>query len=214
MKIISHLIDFLYPKEEEVYGLEQLSAANLVTLLPAAAELGEHTLALWNYADPRVRKLIWELKYRKNMAIATHIAEVLYDVLSHELAERALFENFVSPLLVPMPQSHKRFLERGFNQTELLATELIRLDTEALFDYAPHMLTKERHTESQARTHNKRDRLVNIEHSMKIQDPAHIKGRNIILLDDVTTTGATFKEACRALKEAGAKKVLCIALAH
>ncbi|MBX4189617.1 hypothetical protein KW785_03450 [Candidatus Parcubacteria bacterium] len=90
----------------------------------------------------------------------------------------------------------------------------MKLDKDNLLDYAPHLLRKEKHTESQTKTANKRERLTNIDHSMRVVTPSAVEGRSIILLDDVTTTGATFKDARRALKEAGARKVLCVALAH
>ena len=208
------LLDFLFPKSEEVYSLEELSAAELVRELEPARETRENVVAIFNYADPRVRQSIWELKYRKNAKIAATFAGIVLDVLRTELAERALFDNFVSPLLIPIPQSHKRHLERGWNQTEVLAEEVLKLVSEPLFDYAPRALTKAHHTESQARTKNKKLRLQNIENSMSVVDGSKIKNRNIILLDDVTTTGATFAEARRALREAGAKKILAIAIAH
>jgi ComF family protein len=220
MKIFSDLLDFLYPKSEEVLSLESLNAGELVTLLPQATELDDRTLAIWNYADPRVRELIWELKYRKNPVIVKNLAEVLFDVLRQELAERALFENFINPLLIPMPQSDKRRLERGFNPTEVLCAcldSLARREEPPLFTYSPKILIKELHTESQTKTANKKIRLTNIENSMAVAGPEgakRLKGRNIILIDDVTTTGATFKEASRALRAAGSKKILCLALAH
>jgi competence protein ComFC len=110
--------------------------------------------------------------------------------------------------------SAKRRSERGWNQTEILCEEILRLHEENLFEYAPHALVKEKHTESQARTLSKRDRMTNVQLTMEVRDPEKIKNRNIVLLDDVTTTGATFKDARRALKEAGARKILCLALAH
>lgn len=209
-----HIVDFLFPKDKEVYVLESLSPLDLLNALPPAQITADDTIALFSYADPRVRTLIWELKYRRNARVAKSLASILSDVARHELAERALAENFVNPLLVPMPISKKRLQERGWNQTEALCQEIVALDGEHFLEYAPLALTKERHTESQARTHSKKDRLTNVEHSMRVADAADIKGRNILLVDDVTTTGATLREARRVLKESGAKKILALTLAH
>ena len=204
-------VDFLFPKELEVYSLEALSPAALVTKLPGASDLGADTVAIFSYADSRVRDLVWELKYRKNVKIAETIAVIIYDVIRHELAERALFDNFVNPLLIPMPMSDKRRADRGWNQTEVLCNELVKLDTDKIFEYSSSILSKSRHTESQTLTENKKQRLRNLENTMKSES---VRGKNIILIDDVTTTGASFAEARRALKEAGARKVLSVALAH
>ena len=104
---------------------------------------------------------------------------------------------------------------RGWNQTEILSEEIKKLDTENLLEYLSNILEKTTHTASQARTHaTKRERRENLAGSMSVLNPETIKNRNIILLDDVTTSGSTFAEAKRALKLAGVKKILCVAVAH
>lgn len=178
-------------------------------------DVGPDTVVLFSYTDPRVRDLIWELKYRRNEKIAESVSQVLFDVIKTELAERALFENFTSPLLIPMPMSAERRRERGWNQTEILGEKvykLQKLNKEDLFTYTPYCLIKLKHTESQTLTENKKKRIENLVNTMEAGDGA--SGRNIILLDDVTTTGATFREAKRALKAAGARRILSLALAH
>jgi ComF family protein len=210
----SGLVDFLFPKAPDILELEALSPFDLLHKLTPGEDLGEDTLALFNYADPRVRALIWELKYRKNQKIAESMAIMLYDVLKTELADRAIFENFSSPLLIPLPISSKRRLERGYNQTEVLSQEVLKLDSEHLLQYDPNILQKSKHTESQTLIKNKKQRMLNIEGTMLVASPELVKGRNIILLDDVTTTGATIRDARRALRESGAKKILSVALAH
>jgi ComF family protein len=205
-------LDFLYPKSPKVRELEALSPYELLQRLPPAHDLGESTIALFSYVDEEVRELIWELKYRNNSVIARTLAALLWDVLQTELAERALSENFAHPLLVPVPMSKKRRLMRGWNQTEALCWELKRLDTENILEYRPDILTKARHTESQTLTANKKERLHNLEGTMEVV--GDVKGRCIVVVDDVTTTGATFAEARRELRRGGARKVFCIALAH
>lgn len=210
-RVKDYFLDFLFPKDKRVYELERLSPAALLHMLPAAKDIDDRTVALFDYKDRDVRALIWEIKYRGNRILAKKCGEILADVLRHELADRALFENFIDPILVPMPVSDEKRRECGFNQTEVLS-ESVRMYAPDLFEYAP-ILVKHRHTESQARTHaTKRERETNLHRSMNASPDA--AGRNIILLDDVTTSGATFNEAKRALQEAGVKKILFVALAH
>ncbi len=225
----NYIVDFIFPKSDSVFKLEQLSIGELLEKLPPAEEIegsGEHLIAVFNYRDPAVREMIWELKYKGNRNIARKFAEILIDILRAELAERILFEKFTNPLLIPMPVSDKRRRERGWNQIEIVCEEIIKhsdknLDIgcpsggESLFEYSPKILIKHIHTDSQARTHaTKRERLENLSGSMSVRDSEKIRGKNIILLDDVTTTGSTFTEAKRVLKESGARKILCVSIAH
>ena len=216
--IASYFLDFIFPKSEAIFRLEELSVGELLNNLPPAHEIeggDEHLIALFDYKDPLVREMIWELKYKGNRNIGQRFAQILMDILRAELAERIFFEKFINPILIPMPVSDKRRRERGWNQTEIVAEEMQKLNTDELFEYSSKILIKQIHTDSQARTHaTKRERLENLAGSMLVNNPEKILGRCVILLDDVTTTGSTFAEAKRALKESGAKKILCIALAH
>jgi competence protein ComFC len=202
--ILNYFLDFIFPKTDSVFELESLSMSELLKRLPPAREINdEHLVVLFDYKNSTVREMIWELKYKGNRNIGHRFAEILFDVLQHELAERILFEKFINPILIPLPISNIRRRERGWNQTEIVCQEIQKLNSQNLFEYAPSILVKNIHTASQARTHaTKRERLEKI------------LNRNIILLDDVTTSGSTFKEACRALKLAGARRILCVALAH
>ncbi|MDB5194684.1 MAG: competence protein competence protein ComFC [Parcubacteria group bacterium] len=210
------LFDFIFPKNASVAALDRLTPGELVRLLPAATDTkDESVVAIFDYKNEMVREMIWELKYRGSRIVARTLSVVLMDVVKAELAERALFENFQGRiLLIPMPVSKKRRNERGYNQIEILCEALMKHDTEHLLAYLPNVLRKHKHTDSQTVAGRKAERLENIEHSMSVPDPLSVQGASIILIDDVTTTGATFREARRALREAGAKKILCIAVAH
>lgn len=207
--------DFLFPQEKRAIALEELSASEIVDSMPAPEFIkDEHTIALFSYSHPLMRELIWELKYNGNKIVADKLGEILADTITNELAEREVFDNFKRPILIPVPISDKRRLERGWNQSELLAQAIKKRDTEEKLKYMPRQLVKVRHTESQTKTSNKEERQSNLKNSMKVLSPHSVQGRSVILIDDVITTGSTFKEARRALKEVGVRHVLCIAVAH
>ena len=132
------------------------------------------------------------------------------------MEEKILFESASwresKPLLIPIPMSSKRQKERGFNQTESLCAQIIKLDRENIFEYNPNILQKSRHTLNQTLIKNKKERIENIKDSMKVS--GEVLGRNVVLIDDVTTTGATMRDARRALKENGVRNLLCVTLAH
>ncbi len=75
-------------------------------------------------------------------------------------------------------------------------------------------MVKKRHTKAQSKTKSRKERLVNVKNSFVVRKAEKIKGKNIIIFDDVTTTGATLKEAKKVLKKAGAKKVYFMTMAH
>ena len=83
------------------------------------------------------------------------------------------------------------------------------------FEIRSDILYKKKETEKQSKTKKKEERLENLKDSFGVRpEIKDISGRTILLVDDVTTTGATFREVVRTLKSAGAKYILCYALAH
>ena len=211
--------DFLFPKSRKVVELEALSIDALLGALPPAENLKDkNTMALFDYEHPLVKKIVWEIKYSGNIQIIKKFGEILYDHIRQEILDLALFESasrrMGQLILIPMPISDKRRFERGWNQAELLAKEIVAHDREKMFKYLPKQLAKYRHTESQTKTASRSERLENLINSMKVLNPSSVAGTCVIVLDDVTTTGATFAEARRALRAAGARKILCIAIAH
>jgi len=223
MHLLSHIrdlfTDFLFPKSFKVRKLEALSTDALTQILPKAQHLKEkNTMALFDYNHFLVKEIIWELKYSGNVRIAGKLGEILYDYILHELVDLNLFESSSwqreKLILIPIPISDKRRLERGWNQSELLAIQIMMKDSKKMFKYLPGQLLKRHDTLSQIKTRSRKERLQNLTDSMIVKDEQKVGGACVIVIDDVTTTGSTFKEARRALFSAGAKRILCIAVAH
>ena len=123
-------------------------------------------------------------------------------------------ENFRDALLVPIPLSGSRLRERGFNQALLLCESLVALDNNQNFKLEKNVLIKPKETEHQAKIEDRQKRLKNIIGSFAVKNPELIQKKNIILIDDITTTGATLHEAKKILRAAGARKVIAFTIAH
>jgi competence protein ComFC len=130
-----------------------------------------------------------------------------------ELSELSIMENFQKPIFIPIPLSSSRLRERGFNQAELLCREILNQNIN-LGILIKNVLIKNKDTLHQAKIRDRSKRLRNLTGSFAIKNPEIIKSRNIILIDDVTTTGATLSEARKVLKKSGAKKVIAFTIAH
>lgn len=206
------LLDILFPQKQRVRELEAMDPSAFAVKVPKTlARAGPGMMSLFDYRDPMIRDAIWELKYRGNKRVATLLATVMYDELLAFLEEYAPLTNFTEPLLIPIPLSKQRERERGFNQSKLLTDVLCKLDSDRNFTYSP-ALTKARHTPSQTRTTGRAERQKNLRGCFVAN--SLVTSRNIILIDDVATTGATLLEAKRALRGAGARRVIAFTVAH
>jgi len=169
---------------------------------------------IYDYRHPPIKKALWLLKYSGKKRFATIFAEIIYYRILEELSELSVMENFNNVIIIPIPLSTKRYRERGYNQAELICRELIKLDEEKNFKLEKNILIKPKETKHQARIHNRNERLRNIIGSFAVKNLELVKNKNIILIDDITTTGATLSEAKKILKQAGARKIIAFTVAH
>lgn len=111
--------------------------------------------------------------------------------------------------VVPVPLHLKRLRERGFNQVELLAEIINR------YYEVPVVRALERTRNTRAQFDLPRaERIANVKGAFKVTDPKSVFNRNLLLLDDIYTTGATTAECAKALKIAGARRVEVLTLAR
>lgn len=113
-------------------------------------------------------------------------------------------------VVMPVPLSPRRLRERGFNQSLLLARYVARERTWSL-DYLS--LRRIQDTPPQAAL-RKEARRTNVRGAFAVRDPAGVRERDIVLVDDVSTTGSTLDACSRALRRAGARRVFCLVLAR
>ena len=162
--------------------------------------------AATSYDVSAVKTLIHKLKFRSMRKAAEPLGDLLFCYLTKLDLDLRTFS------LVPVPLSRKRKYERGFNQAEEIARRIIQR-TENHLTLLGTVLVRIKNTKPQTETATRHERLVNIQNCFAVRDPASIHGKNILLLDDVTTSGATLREAALALKAVGAKKIIALVVA-
>lgn len=172
-----------------------------------------NTIAFYAYRKGGLKRVLWLLKYHHQRSLAYTLGTMLADVLVPELEERVRFENFSNPVLLPIPLSKKSLRARGYNQVTEIARALVARGHGELV-LIDNTLIKTKDTKRQARCKNRSDRFTNLRGAFSIQHPELITGRNVIILDDVTTTGATLEEATKVVLKAKPRSVLRVALAH
>ncbi len=193
---------------------KEILCAHCVAALPPANQPNDHFIfALFDYNHPILKRSIWKFKYENARTVAKPLGRAMYDHMFADLAEGLLLSAQEKILLIPIPLHSKRLRERGFNQSELLVQEIARNDTSSIFEVSTQSLKRIRPTPSQAKKEHRNERLKNLR-GVFSADPEAVRGKDIILVDDVSTTGATMSEARKSLLAAKARSVLCYAVAH
>jgi competence protein ComFC len=223
MGVLNTILDIVFPTYCISCGKPgpSLCAKCLLESPPAERECAEWIFPLYDYRHQPIKKAVHLLKYKGRKNLASVFADAMYGRIIEELSDLSVMENFKDVVFMPIPLSKTRRRERGFNQSELICKELIKIDKTNLrhsidvnFAFENDVLIKPKETTHQAHVENRTERLKNIIGSFSVAHPEKIKDRNIILIDDVTTTGATLSEAKKVLKGAGARKIIAFTLAH
>ncbi len=152
--------------------------------------------------DGVMRKAVHQLKYANLRALALPLAKLLGDYL--------ITNPMPGEVLVPVPLHRKRLRERGYDQSRLVAKELGKLIN---LPVADGYLCRERHTPPQARTLTVVERRSNVANAFTCHDH-RLQDKQILLIDDVSTSGATLDACAVALKAAGAVSVWGLVLAR
>jgi ComF family protein len=160
--------------------------------------------AATSYENPAIQSLVQALKFRRVKRAAHPLAGILIEYIA---SLGIIFDN---SLVIPVPLSKPRLKGRGFNQAELIACPIaqaygLTLNTGELI--------RARHAKPQSEMRNVAERRENIRGAFAVTPSTVIRGKKIVLIDDVTTSGATFLEAARALKAAGAGRIIALAVA-
>lgn len=156
------------------------------------------------HARGLVRNMIHDFKYNKREYLRRPLADWLADTLDDSRMTTTPID-----ALIPVPLHATRQRERGYNQAQLLA-ELIAADY-----HFPllHSLRRARYTQKQT-SFDRAQRMENLHDAFVVSDNTSVKNKNLVLVDDVLTTGSTLNECARVLRQAGAASVRAICVAR
>lgn len=216
MKILKAILNIIYPKYCINCNIANIDICDSCLSLAKLnqKETESYIYTIYDYKDPIVKKIIHSFKYKNRKDLKKTIGEILYAKIIEELYDLKTFKNFNNIILIPIPLSKKRQRERTYNQSMLIVKEIIKLDKNKNFILGKNILIKNKNTKHQANIKNRKERLKNVIGTFSVINKEKIKNKNIILIDDVITTGATLKEARKELKKSGAKRVIAFTLAH
>jgi ComF family protein len=154
----------------------------------------ERAAALIYYeAGSEVSRLVYDLKYHDR----PDIGHVVGRMMAREFAAAGFFEGI--DCLVPIPLTRKRQRQRGYNQSLMLAegvAEVTRLPIAA-------KAVRRTHFADSQTSKSRYDRQINVEHVFELTQPDTIRGKHVLLIDDVVTTGATMTACATELLKAG-----------
>ena len=158
-------------------------------------------LRSWSAFDAPVRNALHRLKYRRDIGLG--------DALAAQMSGFVTQLNWPLDLIVPVPLGRKRMQERGYNQVGLISRPLSMAMEIA---YAPDALTRVRETRSQVGL-TKTQRQDNVRGVFQAR-AMRVKGRVILVVDDVATTGSTLSSCAEALYAAGARDVFALTVSR
>ncbi|HRK00809.1 MAG TPA: ComF family protein [Ignavibacteria bacterium] len=227
VNILYHsILDFVYPtacvltsetidemnsnkfiKDENFSLLSRISDKDKTDLINKVKS--EYSFSLFAfYEGDEFSKIIYSIKYGGMRKLAGYMGEILgLEFLRNFTGDD--IKNFYC--IAPVPLHRSRFRERGFNQSELIGKGMSNITGIMIYE---DLLLRVKNTSSQTRL-NKHRRKLNIENAFEINSKyqAEIYGKNIIILDDVITTGSTINEAVKILKLNGAGEIMSCSLA-
>jgi ComF family protein len=210
LKIKKFVFDTLFPIEclgcrrEGKWFCDECLAKIKVDAHSLSGESLDKILTFYSYDNELLKQAIHLLKYK----FVEDLADPLGKLFSAEI-KKVISQIGKEVILMSVPLHKKRFLERGFNQAELLSKTI----AEGFGWLVENKALERVHYTAPQTDLEEKDRYKNIRGAFAVKDASKIINKKIVLIDDVLTTGATMEECARVLKTNGAREVWGVALA-
>ncbi len=155
------------------------------------------------YYEGPLREALIRFKYYAALTAGKTLSDLLIAAFQRHY-DRGEFD-----VIIPVPVHRKRLFQRGFNQAVILA---VNLSSKVTLPVDRRSLIKVKDTPPQAQL-SRAQRISNLRNSFSAHDPVNVLEKNVLLIDDVATTGSTIAEATKTLLKAGAARVDALVLA-
>ena len=152
-----------------------------------------------------VRECIHIFKYRGKVSLARPLGQLMVDFAIGHL------NDYTIDMIIPVPLHSSKKREREFNQAELLSKPVARTLN---LPIVTNNLRRIRSTLPQSNLNSKEEKFTNIKGAFKLTHPSELKGKGVLLIDDLFTSGSTVNECSKTLLEAGAQNIMVLALAR
>lgn len=206
MWIINSLFNFIFPSSCFVCKKEKnfICQNCLNNFSLCINQKNSDTYSHYSYKDKNIQKIIKAMKYYHQRNLIKYIT---FPIIKNV----PVFINEENSLLVPIPTTTIRKYLRGYNQSEEIAKII---SAELNLPYTFDLLKRNKQTKRQVSVRTISARLKNQKGSFILNNVGKYKNKNIILIDDVITTGATINEAKNILIKNGFKNIKAVTLAH
>jgi ComF family protein len=162
----------------------------------------ERAVAYGSY-DGGLRDLVHLLKFQQVRPAAAVLGQMLVETIAN--LEQAIPDGRIA--VIPVPLHNRKLSQREFNQAEMIARATLgQLSRPQRFELCAGVLLRKRETASQIGL-TRHQRRANLRGAFVVNDPTRILNRDVLLIDDVYTTGTTAAECARVLRRAGAARV-------
>lgn len=153
--------------------------------------------------DKEIQHLIHSLKYNRHFRVGIYFGKIIGNQTKDKIS------HWKVDLIIPVPLHPVKKTERGFNQSEFIAKGI---SLETGINWNKKIIKRKKYTETQ--THlTAEERQSNVKNAFIVRDKKSVEGKNLLLVDDVITTGSTISECAHQLVLAGAKNIYATSIA-